>query len=90
MQWNNIHHIPVENEKGQLAGLLTWSHIEELEKSKDVHSARVADIMIHKVVTVQPRTKIETAKKLMNDYQIGCLPVCVGSHLVGIISKVDL
>ncbi len=90
MQWNNIHHIPVENEKGELAGLLTWSHIDNLDKKYKKRDSRVADIMIKKVVTVQPRTKITTAKKLMDDYQIGCLPVCVGSNLVGIISKVDL
>ncbi|TMU54450.1 CBS domain-containing protein [Flagellimonas algicola] len=90
MQWNNIHHIPVENSHGELSGLLTWSHIAELEHHKEENNALVSDFMIHKVVTVQPRTKIETAKKLMEEYQIGCLPVCVGSHLVGIISKVDL
>ena len=90
MQWNNIHHIPVENDKGELAGLLTWSHIAALEKSNVDNNSKVSDIMIKKVVTVQPKTKIETAKQLMKEYQIGCLPVCVGSHLVGIISKVDL
>ncbi|WP_420402078.1 CBS domain-containing protein [Flagellimonas sp.] len=90
MQWNNIHHIPVENSRGELSGLLTWSHIAELEHDKEENNALVSDFMIHKVVTVQPRTKIETAKKLMEEYQIGSLPVCVGSHLVGIISKVDL
>ncbi len=90
MQWNNIHHIPVENRDGELVGLLTWSHIEDLGKIKDNNDIRVSDIMIKKVVTVRPRTKIDVAKKLMEDYQIGCLPVCAGSSLVGIISKVDL
>ncbi|SNZ01132.1 CBS domain-containing protein [Flagellimonas pacifica] len=89
MQWNNIHHLPVENSKGELVGLLTWSHIESFGNLQD-NDAKVSDIMIKKVVTVRPRTKIETAKKLMDDYQIGCLPVCSGSSLVGIISKVDL
>ncbi len=90
MQWNNIHHIPVENAEGELVGLLTWSHIEELGKIKDNNDIRVSDIMIKKVVTVRPRTKIKIAKQLMEEYQIGCLPVCSGSSLVGIISKVDL
>ncbi|RIV73712.1 CBS domain-containing protein [Flagellimonas aequoris] len=89
MQWNNIHHLPVENGKGELVGLLTWSHIEKLEKL-DKHEAKVSDIMIKEVITVQPKTEIETAKKLMKDHQIGCLPVCVENHIVGIISKVDL
>ncbi len=90
MQWNNIHHIPVENNKGELTGLLTWSHIEELKNNSDKNNTRISDIMIKKVVTVQPRTRLNTAKKLMDEYQIGCLPVCVGTNLVGIISKTDL
>ena len=90
MQWNNIHHLPVENNEGELVGLLTWSHIEEIGKISNNSDIRVSDIMIKKVVTVRPRTKIAMAKKIMEDYQIGCLPVCSGSHLVGIISKVDL
>ncbi|WP_255307496.1 CBS domain-containing protein [Allomuricauda sp. CP2A] len=89
MQWNNIHHIPVENGKGEIAGLLTWSHIERFEKL-DKKEARVSDIMVKDVITVEPRTEIETAKKMMEEHQIGCLPVCVDNHIVGIISKVDL
>ncbi|RIV35347.1 CBS domain-containing protein [Flagellimonas lutimaris] len=89
MQWNNIHHIPVENGKGELVGLLTWSHIEKFEKL-DKKEARVSDIMVKDVITVEPRTEIETAQKIMEEHQIGCLPVCVDTHTVGIISKVDL
>ncbi len=89
MQWNNIHHLPVENGKGELVGLLTWSHIEKLGRM-DMHEVRVSDIMINEVITVEPKTEIEVAKKIMADHQIGCLPVCVDTHIVGIISKVDL
>nr|WP_297789267.1 CBS domain-containing protein [uncultured Allomuricauda sp.] len=89
MQWNNIHHIPVENGKGELVGLLTWSHIERFKKL-DKKQARVSDIMVKNVITVEPRTEIEIARKMMKEHQIGCLPVCVDTHIVGIISKVDL
>ncbi|MEO2052525.1 MAG: CBS domain-containing protein [Allomuricauda sp.] len=89
MQWNNIHHLPVENGKGELVGLLTWSHIEKLGRM-DMHEVRVSDIMINEVISVEPKTEIEVAKKMMADHQIGCLPVCVDTHIVGIISKVDL
>jgi len=89
MKWNNIHHLPVENGKGELVGLLTWSHMEKLERL-DKEEAKVSDIMIKEVITVQPKTEIITAKNLMKDHQIGCLPVCVDNHIVGIISKIDL
>ncbi|MER3316865.1 MAG: CBS domain-containing protein [Allomuricauda sp.] len=89
MQWNNIHHLPVENGKGELVGLLTWSHIEKFEKL-DKNEARVSDIMVKKVISVEPKTEIKTAESIMEKHHIGCLPVCVGAHIVGIISKVDL
>ncbi|WP_421823721.1 CBS domain-containing protein [Flagellimonas oceanensis] len=89
MKWNNIHHLPVENGKGELAGLLTWSHIERFEQL-DKKEARVSDIMVKNVISVTPRTEIEAAKKMMEENQIGCLPVCVDTHIVGIISKKDL
>ena len=89
MQWNNIHHLPVENGKGELVGLLTWSHIEKFEKL-DKNEARVSDIMVKEVISVEPKTEIKTAEKIMKKHHIGCLPVCAGTHIVGIISKVDL
>lgn len=89
MQWNNIHHLPVENGKGELVGLLTWSHIER-KGGLDTNDVSVADIMIKDVITVEPKTEITTAKNIMEEHQIGCLPICVGTHIVGLISKVDL
>ena len=89
MQWNNIHHLPVENGKGELVGLLTWSHIEKFEQL-DKKGARVGDIMVKDVITITPKTEISKAKELMNEHNIGCLPICVDTHIVGIISKVDL
>ncbi|MCK0160809.1 CBS domain-containing protein [Allomuricauda sp. F6463D] len=89
MRWNNIHHLPVENEKGELAGLLTWSHIEKF-KELDKNEARVSDIMVKKVISVVPKTEIIVAKEIMVKHSIGCLPVCMDAHIVGIISKVDL
>ncbi|MHA7830837.1 MAG: CBS domain-containing protein [Flagellimonas sp.] len=89
MQWNNIHHLPVENGRGELVGLLTWSHIEKFEQL-DKKEAKVSDIMVKDVISVRPKTKIEEAKEMMEKYKIGCLPICVDTHIVGIISKVDL
>ncbi|GLU42806.1 CBS domain-containing protein [Allomuricauda sp. NBRC 101325] len=89
MKWNNIHHLPVENGDGELVGLLTWTHIERLG-SMSQNGARVSDIMIKDVFTVEPKTEIKTAKKIMQEHQIGCLPVLVDAHVVGIVSKVDL
>ena len=46
--------------------------------------------MVKDVITITPKTEISKAKELMNEHNIGCLPICVDTHIVGIISKVDL
>lgn len=90
MEWNNIHHIPVENDQGHLSGLLTWSYLKTLEATTDFNKTKVSDIMIKEVVTTSPEMKIALAKELMNKHEIGCLPVELDNTLVGIISKKDI
>ena len=90
MEWNQIHHIPVENEHGELAGLLTWSYLESLDKTLDFEKTTVADVMITDVVSIAPDVEIQKASKLLDDHHIGCLPIVLGNTLVGILSKSDL
>ena len=90
MQWNGIHHIPVENDSGQLTGLITWSHLEALGDTIDTERTTVAEIMIRDVVTAPPELSIDDAKNLMNARSIGCLPVVHDKTLVGILSKSDV
>lgn len=88
MEWNKIHHIPIENEKGELTGLLTSSYLKGLDVNLD--EVLVKDIMIKEITTVGSYTKISDAEGKMNDQGIGCLPVCDHNVLVGILSKKDL
>ena len=90
MQWKNIHHVPVENDAGELCGLLTWNHMKEhLKEGLDKSGATVADIMVNDVITITPDTGIVNLVQLMNDYKIGCLPVVQNNILIGIITKND-
>ena len=88
MDWNQIHHIPVENDKGELVGLLTWSYLESLDKT-DFERITVADVMITDIVSIGPDEKIDRALAILNRHNIGCLPVVLGKTLVGILSKHD-
>lgn len=90
MVWNHIHHIPVENGKGRLTGLLTWSHLNALGQAEMAAGMKVAEAMVREVITIAPDALISDAVKLMDDRGIGCLPVCMGKHMVGIMSKNDL
>jgi len=88
MEWNKIHHIPIENEKGELTGLLTSNYLKGLDVNLD--EVLVKDIMIKDITTVGPYTKISDAQSIMKEQGIGCLPVCNHNALVGILSKKDL
>ncbi len=91
MEWKGIHHVPVENIKGELVGLLTWAHLEKFKKNKNCDiDCVVADIMMKNVYIAHPETKILEAIHLMKLQDIGCLPVVQEKCLVGIITIKDI
>lgn len=91
MKWKNIHHVPVENDNGQLSGLLTWTHALKFHDQKTKNPKLVvADIMQDEVITVQPGTHIKDAIRTMKKRKIGCLPVVQNNELVGIITIKDV
>jgi acetoin utilization protein AcuB len=64
--------------------LSVWEIASLLEKIK------VKDIMVKDVLTVQEKTSIEQAARIMVDNKIGSLPVMRGDDVVGIITEADL
>ncbi|WP_425392050.1 CBS domain-containing protein [Ekhidna sp.] len=91
MLWKNIHHVPVENEKGEICGLLTWTHMQRFfeRESKDSIET-VGDIMATDVFTAYPELSISEAIPVMKKHEIGCLPVLQDKHLVGIVTIKDI
>lgn len=90
MSWKNIHHVPVENEKKQVVGILTENIIREFRKRSTDELLAVKDIMERTVICVEKDETIAKAEKLMIRNQIGCLPVIKNQELIGIITKSDL
>ncbi len=90
MSWKNIHHMPVEDSKSRLVGLLTWTHVEKNKKAQNNKARLVKDIMVTKVVTVPPTTTIEEALAIMKTQLIGCLPIVQNDELIGIITIKDV
>ena len=91
MEWRNIHHLPVVNQKNEMIGLLTWTHIQ---KSKDLCKAEplttVADIMVKNVHSTYPDADLKEVTEVVRNYDIGCLPVTSKGKLVGILTLNDL
>lgn len=51
---------------------------------------RAGEVMTRDVVTVRPDAMIREAAQMMDDLNVGALPVCDGRRLVGIITDRDI
>jgi CBS domain-containing protein/gamma-glutamylcysteine synthetase len=93
MDWRRIRYMPVENNKGELIGLISsrmlLRHFARAHKIPEQQQVSVKEIMIEKPVTVTPETSIKEAMTKMHTHRIGCLPVVKGKDLVGIITEMD-
>jgi CBS domain-containing protein len=95
MGWERIRHVPVEDGKGRLLGLVSYravlryfaEHVKGAVRSPAM--TQVADIMRRDVITVTPDTPTLEAIALMRRYRIGCLPVVQDGHLVAIVTEED-
>ena len=91
MQWKNIHHVPVENQSGEITGLLTWTHMQNfLEKSQISEDESVRDIMSRDIFLGYKEMPISEAISLMKQHEIGCLPIVHNKNLIGIVTIKDL
>lgn len=92
MDWRKIRYVPVENEKGNLEGLVTARIITRqlLKKIEGTDkTVTVGEIMIKKPFTVKPETTIMEAMKIMRKHGLGALPVVKNKILVGVITESD-
>jgi len=96
MGWERIRHVPVEDHKGRLVGLVSYRGV--LRHLSGVHkfppqpggaSSPVSDIMKRELITVTPDTPTLEAISLMRRYRIGCLPVVQDGHIVAVLTEED-
>ena len=87
--------IRVISEEGQGLGssLLQNPHVaqfSQFEISYLLAKIKAQDVMTKKIITIEDGVAIEEAARIMADEKIGCLPVCDGDKMVGIITDNDL
>jgi CBS domain-containing protein len=96
MGWERIRHVPVEDERGKLVGLVSYRgvlrHLTGLHKyppQPGGSGVAVSDIMKRELITVTPETTTQEAIALMKKYRIGCLPVVQNEHIVAVLTEED-
>jgi CBS domain-containing protein/gamma-glutamyl:cysteine ligase YbdK (ATP-grasp superfamily) len=93
MDWRHIRHVPVEDEKGRLVGLVTHRNLLRLIsqgiREHTLDTLTVSEVMVTQPFTVSPSMPTLEAIDIMREHRIGCLPVVEGEHLVGIVTSYD-
>lgn len=93
MHWRHVRHVPVEDDRGRLVGLVTHRDLLELIALGRIGAANemtVRSIMRRDLITITPETPTLTALQLMREKDIGCLPVVRENKLVGLLTAYDL
>lgn len=100
MDQETIQHIPIVDQKQRLVGLVTsrellrasvsiFSDLDVDEKRDLYHHISLSEIMIEDVLTTSPKTPLSEAARIMEENEVGCLPVMQDDVLVGLITETD-
>jgi CBS domain-containing protein len=94
MDWKHVRHIPVEDEQGKLAGIVSWLEVVRYygQGNEQTSTAPVAvtTVMQSTPITVPPETSVLDAIALMRGEHLDYLLVEKDGHLVGIVTEHDI
>lgn len=88
MQDMFIRHIPVVDDAGRLAGLVTQRDLLAASLRKD-QGASLREVMRTDVTCVGPGEPLRRAAEIMIYNKFGCLPVVVDGRPEGIVTEAD-
>jgi CBS domain-containing protein len=100
MRLGRIRHLPVVDENGQLAGIITQRDLfrgalakalgyGERAQRQLMGTLVVKEVMTSEVLTTTADTPLAEAARVLVERKIGCLPVIEAGRLVGIITEGD-
>jgi CBS domain-containing protein len=94
MDWKHIRHIPVEDEQGELVGVISWfeivHHYGRRNGQGQTEPLAVSGILQKNPKTVPPETSVLDAIALMQREKMDCLLVVKEGLLVGIVTERDI
>lgn len=94
MEWRGLRYMLVEDVNGKLEGLVSSSslirYFADNQHYANDEVLLVGDIMVKNPITVNMETSIVEAIEVMQQHEIGCLPVVDANNvLVGIITEMN-
>lgn len=92
MNWKHVRHVPVEDDGGNLVGVISHRDLLEIlakNLNKQDEEIVVKDVMKTDLVTISPETATLEALHLMKEKNIGCLPIVRNEKLVGMVTAHD-
>lgn len=90
MDWQQVHHIPVEDADHRLVGMISHRRLlRHLAQHPSRRPVAVRDVMTADVASVTPKTPSLEAIRLMKERKITALPVVEDGVLVGIVTEHD-
>lgn len=95
MDWRHVHHIPVEDERHHLLGMVDHGAVirylsQKTEMGPEWEELTVRDVMTVNPVTITPDTTTSDAIRTMRTNEVTSLPVVRDGILVGIVTERDL
>ncbi len=102
MRESGISHAPIM-ENGKLVGMITIEDIlqniywpQRRQTTGDIVGEKIETlsipakgIMARPAISVEPKTSLREAEKIMHDRDVSCLTVITNERLVGIVTKLD-
>ncbi|MCB0676800.1 MAG: CBS domain-containing protein [Saprospiraceae bacterium] len=93
MEWRKIRHLPVENDRGELVGILTAKDLVRYYSNRYCRENKkkrsVKELVSTRAFSVSPDTSTIEALALMRRAGLDCLAVVDGKHLMGIVTEHD-
>ncbi len=92
MDWQQVKHVPVEDENDKLVGLVTYRTILRylIRKGPSEEPVPVSQIMTREVITASPDTSTLDIIALMREHMLSCVPIVEKGRLVGMVTQEDL
>jgi len=93
MDWHRIHHVPVEDNRHRLVGLVSHRPLLRFLASDECRQADapipVSAVMQKDLITAEPDMGTLEAIEAMRTHRISCIPVVRSGHLIGMVTEHD-